>query len=411
VRALPGAAAVAAVLAAILVAACGVSPTADPPPATRVLSDADGAIGLALMVVSSPRRSSLRNQLLVETVVQRLDPRTRVVILAHPDMVLDPNPLPGRMSFVEISDELDFSIWPQDPFVVLRGADGAGRLLAARDYGRGSDRQMARVVADHLGWPVEESSLFFAGGNIVADSSRAFIGSNLVRENVADLGLLEEDVVERFREELGVPVFVLGGEHQPIEHLDMVVTPLGGGRFAVADSATGADIAQRALSTTPDVVRGFEERAELEFFGDPAVRSVTDREDRVVVAPSVVGGLARAVADSRAIASGLDAIADDLSALGYEVLRIPLVAPKGEGAERALEPGYPVLSYNNVLLDPGDDASRVYVPEYGLQALDSAAVRAWTEAGFEVHPISGVTTSAMYRGSVRCTIKVLERNE
>jgi len=219
---------------------------------------------------------------------------------------------------------------------VLRGPDGDGRLLAARDYGRESDREMARLVAGHLGWPVRESSLFFAGGNIVAD-----------------LGLREEDVVRRFREELGLPVVVLGGENQPIEHLDMVVTPLGSGRFAVADSTIGADIAQRALSRTPDAVRAFEQRAEREFFGDPAVRSVTDREDRVVVAPRVVGGLARAVADSRAIASGLDEIADDLSALGYEVLRIPLVAPKGEGAGRVLEPGYPVLSYNNVLLDPG----------------------------------------------------------
>ena len=106
----------------------------------------------------------------------------------------------------------------------------------------------------------------------------------------------------------------------------------------------------------------------------------------------------------------MDEIARDLTALGYEVVRIPIVAPNSEGATRSFEPGYPVLSYNNVLLDRDRSVSRVYLPQYGFPALDDAAARAWVDAGFEVHPIAGMITSAMYRGSVRCTIKVLERN-
>jgi hypothetical protein len=68
-----------------------------------------------------------------------------------------------------------------------------------------------------------------------------------------------------------------------------------------------------------------------------------------------------------------------------------------------------MLSYNNVLIERTDGRDHVFVAEYGLAALDKAGAEAWEAAGFDVHAIQGVTTSAMYRGSVRCTVKVLSR--
>ena len=126
--------------------------------------------------------------------------------MADPEMILDPNPQPDRMQFVGVPDELSFSIWPQDPFVVLRDDRGESRLLTSRDYGRMEDREMARMVADALGWPVEESSLFFAGGNVLADERHAFVGADLIRANQD--GVSERMVVERFQRELGRPVIV-----------------------------------------------------------------------------------------------------------------------------------------------------------------------------------------------------------
>jgi hypothetical protein len=51
----------------------------------------------------------------------------------------------------------------------------------------------------------------------------------------------------------------------------------------------------------------------------------------------------------------------------------------------------------------------VYLPRYGLDALDRAAVRAWEALGYEVHPVGGLAVSAMYGGALRCAVKVLER--
>jgi hypothetical protein len=378
-----------------------------------VLADVGGAIEQVVTVVNSPRRSALRNQDLVSSIVQDLGPRTRVLILAVPEMILNPNPLPDRMVFVEVPDDLDFSIWPQDPFVVLRAPNGEASLLASRDYGRSEDREMARVVAGALGWKVEESSLFFAGGNLVSDERHLFVGARLIQENVRDLGFTEDEVAKRFEQELGRPVVVVGSVPQPTAHIDMVLTALGANRIALADARLGANLAKRAVVRWPEAVRSFELRAEQYFFGRPEIRSVTTLEGRTVRAPPVVDQTARAIADSRQVADALDAIAADLERRGYSVLRVPFLGTLEKERQTRRSPDqpgdYPVLSYNNVLVEREGDRERVYLPEYGFPGLDSAARRAWESAGFEIRTIRGLTTSAMYRGSLRCNVKVLAR--
>jgi hypothetical protein len=387
----------------MLAAGCTTAPPQTDPVAPSLLADVGGPIRLALTVVTSPSRSALRNQALVETLVRRLGPQAHMLILAPPEMVVEPNPWPERMTFVPISPELRLTIWPQDPFVVLRDPDGSARLLSARDYGRAQDREMAEAVASQLGWPVERSSLFFAGGNVLADERHAFVGAALVQENVADLGWSENEVLRRFEDELGLPVILV---EQVVEHVDMVITPLGRGRVAVADAAAGASLAEQELERNPDAVRLFEESAERNFFGDPAVQTITDTEGRVVGPPPVIGEIRRAIADSSEMAPRLDAIARYLASRGYDVVRMPFLATRSTPRRSA---SYPMLSYNNVLIERVDGRDHVFVAEYGLAVLDRAGADVWQAAGFDVHPIPGVTTGAMYRGSVRCTVKVLER--
>ena len=110
-----------------------------------------------------------------------------------------------------------------------------------------------------------------------------------------------------------------------------------------------------------------------------------------------------------------DRIGQGLEEHGYTVYRVPFlfggpesVAPdRSEAGQRA---GYPMLTYNNVLLEVSQDVRRAYVPRYGLQALDAAGAEAWSRAGFHVAPIDGLTISAMYGGALRCAVKVLGRS-
>jgi hypothetical protein len=369
---------------------------------------------MVLTVIHSPSRSPLRNQDFVQSIAQGLGPDARLVLLAPPEMILDPNPMPERLRFVPLPDAANVSIWPQDPFVVLRDESGAGRLLAARDYGRVDDREMPGLVAAALGWPVTTSSLFFAGGNLLSDERHAFVAPDLIRTNAEQLDLSAADVVTRFEEELGRAVLVVGSSPQPVAHIDMVLTPLGRGRVALADPGQGAGLARRALAEQPAAVAAFERHAEDWFFGHPGLRSLTGPDGTVLHAPQIVGRTPDAIADSAAAAGAVDAIGAELERSGYSVLRIPLLMTRLDRPEHLRRaggnPGYPMLTYNNVLVETAGGREIVYLPRYGFSALDDAAAGAWRAAGFEVRPIGGATTSAMYRGSLRCAVKVLTRS-
>jgi hypothetical protein len=70
---------------------------------------------------------------------------------------------------------------------------------------------------------------------------------------------------------------------------------------------------------------------------------------------------------------------------------------------------YPMLTYNNVIIEADATGRRVYLPRYGWPAMDDAAREAWTALGFAARPIDGLTISAMYGGALRCSVKVLSR--
>lgn len=75
-------------------------------------------------------------------------------------------------------------------------------------------------------------------------------------------------------------------------------------------------------------------------------------------------------------------------------------------ADRA---AYPMLTYNNVLVEEGPEGRIVYLPRCGWAAMDDAARHAWQTLGFPPRPVQGLTISAMYGGALRCAVKVLAR--
>lgn len=309
------------------------------------------------------------------------------------------------------------TIWPQDPFVVLDGGDGP-RLYASREFERAGDAAMAPAIARHLGTPLIRSTLTFEGGNIVSDREQVFVGADTVQLNALELGRPARDIARRFGDELGKPVVVIGPSPQPVGHIDMVLTPLGGGRVMLADPDWGARLAAAELDSRPEAVSQFEHDAERNFFGDPAIARVKIRDGGAATAPAVIGATRQAIDDSRDIAPALDRIAAELERLDFDVFRVPYLARAPEAAQQPvagetvrLRPGYPQLTYNNVLLEGTGDTATVYLPVYGWQALDDAAADAWRARGFRVRPIAGFATTAMYGGALRCSVKVLARRD
>lgn len=401
-------------------------------PVWTLLPDCGGPIRRVLLVVNSARRSSLRNAALVSRIVNALPRRVKVLIATSDPaaFTIAGEVQAERVRLVPLPESLNLTIWPQDPMLVLTGADGRNCLLLPREFKRADDRKLGIAIAGIMGWTYRDSDLWFEGGNVLSDERHVFIGADTIAENATKLPAERGAVVRRFRRELGRDVLVIGPSPQVVGHIDMMLTPLGAGRIVVADAGWGVRIAERELADRPKTVRAFERNCRGMFFGNPAIRKLSLPGGRTVEPPELVGWTDRAVRDTRLIAPVLDGIARSLARQGYHVIRVPFlyVLPlppqshdgrAGQGASTgavASQPGwaetllqYPTLTYNNVLIETFDGRSVVYLPQYGWEAMDSAARAAWGDAGFQVRPVDGFAISAIYGGSLRCCTKVLSR--
>lgn len=392
------------------------APTAAPEP--RLLADPGGPIELVVTSVNSARRSALPNAELIANIVNALPSDVRILILTNDRdaFTVASDPAPERVDFLELPADNPITIWPQDPFLVLTGPTGPNRLLMSRQFDRAGDSMMASTISDALGWAVSVSTLVFEGGNIVADAEQAFVGENTVRFNSVELGITEVAVVKRLQAELGRPVSVIGPSPQPVPHIDMMLTPLGEGEIVVADSRLGAEIAERALRENPDEVARFERRTASDFFGDPEIRQRVTPDGELIEAPTLEGSTQAAVDGSHRLADYFDALAKTLEERGFQVHRTPLLQtfPSGDDELASERPfrevlDYPVLTYNNVILETRGAQRVVYLPQYGFEAMDRAARELWQSLGYEVTPVAGFTTSALYGGALRCSVKVLAR--
>jgi len=408
-----------------------------------VAPDAGGPIRAVACLIASGRRSTLRNDVLVNRIVNALPARTRVTILTNDRaaFTVARDPHPGRVTLLDLSPKANFTIWPQDPFLVLAGPEGKRLLLVSREFDRADDRLIAERLAGHFGWAQRTSTLRFEGGNIVVGPRHVFIGANTIRYNAVKQETSDVEVARQFQRELGRPVIVLGPVPQPVGHIDMAVTALDEARMAVADAGWGARLAQEQLRDDPEAVRAFEEACERNYFGDPRIRELVDAEGKAIRPPEVIGQTAVAADETGEIAVHLDRLAEELGRRGYHVFRMPFLFRRSRAAVVSEEPcdsppppsdrpspsaladgdaaadvpeakpDYPCLTYNNVLLESHGGSRTVYLPQYGWRAMDDAARRAWEESGFTVVAVEGFAVSAMHGGSLRCCVKVLERDE
>ena len=365
----------------------------------ELLSDAGGTIEQTVISVNSARRAALRNAELISNIVNGLPTDTRFGIITNDRkaFTVASNPWPERVRFLELPADNPITIWTQDPFLVLRDSAGNVRLLVPREFDRAGDRAMATLVADTYGYETMESKLFFEGGNIVADEKHVFIGADTIRYNAKRWMATEEQIVSLFERELGRPVLVIGPSPQPIGHIDMMLTPLGNGRLALADAGAGAAVVEAAINANPAGVQDFERTTESYFFGAPNIKRLAAAGGNSIEAPELVGRTDEIVAASKKVAPVLDGIAAALAEHGYDVVRIPFLYG-GPGAGGVADTGrdnggsaatYPMLTYNNVLVEHDAERLTVYLPRYGLAQLDAAAAAAWAKLGFATRPIRG----------------------
>lgn len=373
-------------------------------PTPRLMPEHGSGISVVACSLTSARTSSLRNVQLIENIIKTLPSESHVLLFVNDPSSFKTNHM-ARVTFVELPETSRLSIWPQDPFLVVR-AGAESKLLVPRIFERGDDSKMPEQLAAKLGLSLIRSNLVFEGGNIVCGDQMAIIGNDTIMQNVREGGSNREEVILDFEKQLGLPIAVVGRGVQSVGHIDLIVTPIGGNRVVVADSCWGAELMMTAIDQHSNQLTKFESQCEQQFFGRPSVKSLTDAVGERITRPTIIGSVYHAIRHSFLIANELNLIADQLRAEGFEVTRMPVLIPQ----MRTTQLNYPILTYNNVLLETRDTRPIVYLPQYGLPTLDTACAAEWKRLGFDIKTVQGLSTSAIYGGSLRCCTKVLHRD-
>ncbi|MDQ7826141.1 MAG: hypothetical protein RDV48_25285 [Candidatus Eremiobacteraeota bacterium] len=344
---------------------------------------------------------------------------------------------PGRIKVVPAGGNV--SLWIRDSMIPARNSDGSPVILRQdRDYwSAASDRLVPQRVQEGQGLPEVKDLPFIRidGGNMVAAKDAVFIGAESVKETAEQLQfyrlinksfdrkvmrfyenrtgtklekgpdfgqLLREVVPEVFHQTFQKKVFVVGmdnpatpqKEQQPTFHIDMALTPLDDSTVLVGDPSLG--------------VRLLEGMSKEEWKG--AVKSLQASCDCSENALTSILEKNREGTSSRegaeAFQHNFDAVAKDMEARGFRVIRAPYL--------RQPYVGVPIVTYNNVMMESykspdGSQVKRVYLPVYGIKALDTFAQSIYREQGFEVIPIPSSAISGM-QGAVRCLTQAIERS-
>ncbi len=258
--------------------------------------------------------------------------------------------------------------WMRDRLAVVDLGDGNPRLLAPNKpmtgpEARARDWTVPWTLGEHLDVPVQMSRYRFDGGDLIADSERAYVATAMLERNP---DTPPSELLEMLEEDLGLPVLWLGadGREVPNHHIGMFLAPLGEGRVMVGD---------------PDLA--------LQVVDVPADHTLQ------------VGGAPLRLDLSEARLDRFRNVADILEEAGLEVLRAPILPSSDD---------FVFLSPLNVLMDTRSDGLHVVLPVYGIDSFDDAAVAAWEQAGATVHPVD---VSALFRhgGSVRCLVAPIAR--
>jgi hypothetical protein len=358
--------------------------------ASSILSDTSGAIEEVVLQFSRPAAEetlptfeSFLLQLPRETVVH-------VVCESEDDVTFFREQLvrwgvPNRRRVRVKSVDMDITPWARDRFVVTASKDSERwrtivlpALPPDESPDRLNDAQIPLVIEASRGeFPgTRQSQLFFEGGNMVTCETALFTGySTLMGPGVGS----EQEAIRLLRAEFGKDVVVVGTPDcpEPLEHVDMYLTPLDDHVVLLGDPVWGGRLAGGA--------------------GVPISRS----HHRASGAGTDPEGEPSCVYESITTPRALrwwELVECQVRKAGFAVERIPLAQDRTGN----------LITYNNVLMETRGETRIVYMPTYGIPKLDLAAMRTYRDRGFEVRPIDVSETYAL-GGTIRCLTNVLAR--
>ena len=356
-------------------------PNRGPLPSGPILSECDGHLG-ELVLHYEPAAKEI-----VAPVYRDFlgalgnDVRVHIVCPDRPafeDFVATVGPVKCRVSPILVGHPI--TTWSRDRWVALGPAapGGATTLWSPRGEAgdeiwpaRAGDERVGRDIAAALapGVLARRSSLYFDGGDFLADADTVFVMPRVLQRNLQQTVTSREEFLAILSGELKRRVILL--DEAPDHHAGMFMASVGGKTMLVGDPGlarelVSAEMARAGHSPTNEF---------MSLPGGPDFTPATQHR--------------------------FDAVAAQCEAAGYRVIRIPVVPARD---------GRTYLTYVNVLMDQHGSRRVVYLPFYrGVEPLNAAARKVWQDLGYDIRPVD-CTSAYRHFGCLHCLVNVLHRS-
>lgn len=310
------------------------------------------------------------------------------------------------IDFIEIKNLSELNLWIRDCFLPVY--DNKTLKLLIQNCSNFS-RDVQKIIAENLkSCPSikieEENSLYIDGGNIISGDKKAIIGNLTIEDMIQKLkietGNREELIKNLIESKIDKKLIIVGKdnpdtqvlEKQPISHIDLMVTLIDDNTAILASNYLAVNTLLK-LSKEEMALQSKEfedacgvhnmddyDQPLLNFYIDTYYESVTDMDYNYE--------------------HNLNSIEKELNNAGIKTIRVPFLPPIGNV--------YPIVTYNNSLIEGGKSQKKVFLPVYNIKSLDEIAKNVYKQLGFEVIPIE-VAAISRSLGALRCMSLVIDR--
>lgn len=354
----------------------------------------------------------------------QLPSTTRLTVVVHPgaatalERLLEGSGRRATTTVIRSDPDLRFTVWAQDPCVVLQDSDGQTTLVTPAGFDREQDTDAVELLARTTGAAVQRSSLSFHGGDVLAGDDFVLLGGDCRRTT---LEMLEREDAAAITAEAD-RVAIAARRFQELFAPDQQVRFVGSDRLLSRARTRALQVKGReVLEILPGGGEGPHPLVHLDMFVTLAGRGGDGRYRVLVGSPALADELLGRHPVDAELSAACDDIAAQLADEGFEVRRNPLPLTYGDGRRpldgdvRDVRLWY-LATANNCLVQIDDVAGdHVWLPTYGhgawreLAVTDAVNRRIWEELGFTVHELTSFHTFTQRFGALHCIAKELDR--
>ena len=404
-----------------------------------LISSSEGRIDRLLMTIPSSAVSDSDSEGILRALCRSLPKDTGLVILTHQSSAPFVRQWPelknrnGHIQIIEAKDHVAFTVWAEDPYVVVRDErTGAGLFVEPLEFPRGADALIADYVASRTDLLVNPSVLYFQGGNFLIGDDFILLGEDSINRTIGYIPKVISAPVNTDAREFIMDLFLGRLDNGRTIHLVGSNVAIPAATYGVFQDDEGFWVEERHIGNESGTVQPI---FHIDMFITLAGRGNSGKYRLLVGDPRFAAELLGEPVHVACLADAFDSVSKNLCDLGFEVIRNPL--PLRWTKERVdvstfetidsgvfnrlTEAGLTSVdvyrsffaSSNSALVQISQTAGNiVWLPTYGpdLGPTDAENERIWKEdLGFEVRLLPDFSSFAARLGAVHCLTKYLER--